>query len=65
MIFKLIYMVFACVYQNLYCRHREIDWETNVFGDQINLLNCRSIWICQNCHKRFYRNRLMRGEGKY
>lgn len=33
------------------CPEHVWAWERNVYGDEINWLNCRSIWVCEKCAK--------------
>ena len=33
----------------------------NIYGDRINMLNARSIWICTKCGKCEYRKELHQG----
>ena len=40
-------------FKRLFCKHKEKICVTNIYGDFINYLNCRSVWECKNCGKRF------------
>lgn len=44
--------------KRLFCKHEEKFCVTNIHGDMINYLNCRSIWECKNCGKRFKKDEL-------
>ena len=44
--------------KRLFCKHEEKFCVTNIHGDMINRLNCRSIWECKKCGKRFKSNEL-------
>ncbi len=44
--------------KRLFCKHEEKFCVTNIHGDMINHLNCRSIWECKKCGKRFKNNKL-------
>lgn len=33
------------------CPDHKYDFVRNVYGDEINALNARSIWICRYCRK--------------
>lgn len=41
------------------CKNHSFVWMTNVYGDAINHLNCRSIWKCEKCGKLDYRKHLV------
>ena len=45
-------------FKRLFCKHEEKFCVTNIHGDMINHLNCRSIWECKKCGKRFKSNKL-------
>lgn len=42
----------------IFCSHR-IIFSRNVFGDEINHLDARSIFYCEKCGKRFLSDRLI------
>jgi hypothetical protein len=44
--------------KRLLCFHTDLTFFRNVYGDEINLRNCRSIWFCNNCDKMVYKNEL-------
>jgi predicted RNA-binding protein YlxR (DUF448 family) len=35
----------------LFCRHNHQVFLRNVYGDEINELNARSLWLCTKCKK--------------
>lgn len=37
--------------KRLWCKHRNQKFWRNIYGDEINRLNCRSIWECRDCEK--------------
>ena len=41
------------IFKKLFCKNEEKFCVTNVHGDLINFLNCRSVWECKKCGKRF------------
>ena len=45
-------------FKRLFCKHEEKFCVTNIHGDMINHLNCRSVWECKKCSKRFKSNKL-------
>ncbi len=42
------------LFRRLLCDHRHSQFVRNVYGDEINLLNARSIWKCGHCGKVSY-----------
>ena len=34
--------------RRLFCRH-ELRFVRNIYGDEINLMNGRSLWVCEKC----------------
>lgn len=45
--------------KSLMCTHsNELIFVRNIHGDEINLLNARSIWICPDCNKVIYWDQL-------
>lgn len=46
-------------FKQLLCNH-SWDWKMNVYGDGINILNCRSIWSCSKCDCLGYGKELMK-----
>ena len=41
------------IFKRPLCKHEEQYCVTNIYGDMINSLDCRSVWECQKCGKRF------------
>lgn len=35
--------------KRLFCRHHKLSFHCNIYGDEINMLNCRSLWKCKRC----------------
>lgn len=36
--------------KRLFCRHRGgISFHRNIYGDEINVANARSVWKCKRC----------------
>lgn len=47
--------------KRLFCRHNGgLDFVRNVYGDEINQLNARSIWRCKRCARLVYTSELNR-----
>ena len=46
--------------KRLICNHENHDhvFIRNIYGDEINQLNARSIWMCNNCHTVIYKPKL-------
>ncbi len=45
--------------RNLFCRHSNLDFVRNIYGDEIiELGNKRSQWKCRNCGSTVYRDNL-------
>lgn len=42
----------------LVCRHDFLPLR-NIYGDEINIHNARSVWICRKCKKGRYSGRLL------
>ena len=42
----------------LKCKHEHLKCVTNIHGDMINALDCRSIWECRECGKRLRKDTL-------
>ena len=44
----------------IFCRHRNypLKFVRNLYGDQVYMLNARSVWQCRECGKLFFRNYL-------
>ena len=36
-------------FNRMFCKHQVCDFVRNVYGDEINYLNCRSLWKCRKC----------------
>lgn len=45
-------------FKKLFCRHKNQICITNIYGNLINHMNCRSVWQCERCGKYFYNNKL-------
>ena len=48
------------IIKRLTCTHEDLYTITNVYGDPINMYDCRSIKQCKNCGKIFYHQFLAR-----
>lgn len=35
--------------KRLFCKHYKVTFIRNVYGDEINDRNCRSLWRCGKC----------------
>lgn len=45
------------IYQ-LFCKHKKKTFCRNVYGDEINHLDARSVWYCDSCDKRLLSDKL-------
>ena len=45
-------------FKRLFCKHKSKKCITNIYGDMINDLNCRSVWECEKCGKLFFSSEL-------
>lgn len=45
-------------FKQLFCKH-SWKWYQNIYGDGINILECRSIWKCEKCNSYGYSWELM------
>ena len=43
-------------FSSMFCKHQVCDFVRNVYGDEINMLNCRSLWKCRKCGAEVKRN---------
>jgi len=39
--------------RRFFCKHT-LAWVRNIYGDEINATNCRTVWICEKCGKYVY-----------
>lgn len=46
--------------KQILCKHEMQVFNSNVYGDAINILNCRSLWTCAKCGKYFRRQYLVK-----
>lgn len=46
--------------RKLLCKH-DYHHIRNIYGDEINTANCRSVWMCNKCYKWDYRHYLYHG----
>ena len=37
--------------KRLFCKHKNIEFKRNLYGDSINIFNARSMWTCKKCNK--------------
>ena len=40
-------------FKRLFCKHA-LAWVRNIYGDEINLTGCRTLWVCEKCGKYIY-----------
>jgi len=40
-------------FRRLFCHHL-LAWYRNIYGDEINHTGCRTVFICEKCHKHVY-----------
>jgi tricorn protease-like protein len=57
----MIFVSWASFFKSFFCRH-DYKFYENVYGDGINLLNCRSLWECKKCGHIQRRESLYKGE---
>jgi len=50
--------------KRLFCKH-DYEFLENIYGDEINYLNCRSLWKCKKCGKIKKSNKLYYGENEH
>ena len=46
------------MWKKLFCRHEHKTCITNIYGDMINDLMCRSVWKCERCDKSFFSDKV-------
>ena len=46
--------------QAYFCKHRDRDFIRNIYGDEINLVDARSMWRCNGCGRYILQCRLHR-----
>ena len=46
------------IIKQLFCKHNNIEFIRNIYGDEINYANTRSVWKCKYCGKILYRRHL-------
>lgn len=44
--------------KQFFCKHNNIEFIRNIYGDEINTANARSVWKCKYCGKIIYKNKL-------
>lgn len=48
--------------KKLFCKHEDLEFVRNIYGDEINRINYRkiyrSIWLCKKCGKQIYKGSL-------
>ena len=42
------------IIKQFFCKHNNIEFVRNIYGDEINYANARSVWKCKYCGKIFY-----------
>lgn len=40
--------------KQFFCKHNNIEFIRNIYGDEINYVNARSVWKCKYCGKILY-----------
>lgn len=45
-------------FKKLFCGHKNVTFKRNVYGDEINFLNARSVWKCLDCNGYTYKKDL-------
>ena len=40
--------------KQFFCKHNNIEFVRNIYGDEINTANARSVWKCKYCGKILY-----------
>jgi RNase P subunit RPR2 len=46
------------MYKRIFCKHCFVPLR-NIHGDEINITNARSEWVCHKCQKRKYESMLI------
>jgi len=36
-------------YLRLFCRHKRQEFVRRIYGDEINWVGCRELWVCVDC----------------
>ena len=42
------------IIKQFFCKHNNIEFVRNIYGDEINYANARSVWRCKYCGKILY-----------
>lgn len=42
------------IIKQFFCKHNNIEFIRNIYGDEINYANARSVWKCKYCGKILY-----------
>lgn len=50
--------------KRIFCKHYKVLFVRNIYGDEINALNCRSIWECAKCGAEVKSQQLLSGNLK-
>lgn len=52
------------IFKRIFCKHKNIYWVRNIYGDEINDISSRhiyrSIWRCKDCGRTFYKEILVK-----
>ena len=51
-------VILLLFFKQLFCKHNNIEFVRNIYGDEINLVNARSEWKCKYCGKILYQKGL-------
>lgn len=46
------------IIKRFFCKHNNIEFVRNIYGDEINYANARSVWKCKYCGKILYKDKL-------
>lgn len=50
--------------KSIFCNHR-IVFSRNIFGDEINKMNARSVFLCKKCGRKFLSDKLIDEDSIY
>ena len=52
------YLPRAPLFKRLLCKHTPVHWVRNIYGDEINMTDARSLWQCSSCGAYCYSQKL-------
>ena len=57
---EVLFMKLKNIFKIFTCKHpvEDLVFIRNIYGDEINQLNARSIWLCPHCNRLIYKQHL-------